>query len=99
MPYAKSDGRSSRRWKAVCSKMKLEREWVCWLCGQEIDRYAIPNTAGCWTADHVLSLDEHPEIDPCDERNLRPAHKGCNSAKGARSFNPKPKPPTGSRVW
>jgi 5-methylcytosine-specific restriction endonuclease McrA len=79
--------------------MKLERPWVCWLCNQPIPRDAHYLSAEAWTADHVLSLDEHPEIDPCDERNLRPAHKGCNSKKGARSYNPTPKPPTGSRVW
>lgn len=96
--YAKSDGRSSRKWKALCTRLKIEWEPICWLCGEWIDRSLPTNDKYAWTLDHKMSLDEHPEIDPLDINNLAPAHRSCNGKKGARSYNHMEKP-KGSRVW
>jgi 5-methylcytosine-specific restriction endonuclease McrA len=93
---AKSDGRSSRAWKALCQRLQRDREPVCWICGEAIDLWLPRNDRMAWTADHVLSLDEHPEIDPLDELNIKPAHRYCNSKKGARSYAGQVK---ASRVW
>ena len=45
---------------------------ACWLCGQP----------GADSVDHVLSRSKYPEL-TWDESNMRPAHGGCNSSKGA----------------
>lgn len=45
---------------------------VCWLCHQP----------GADSVDHVLSRLKYPEL-TWDEANMRPAHLGCNSSKGA----------------
>ncbi len=52
----------------------------CWLCGQPI-RYDLraPHPAS-FTADHVGELNRGGTNDP---ENLRPAHYGCNSRRGA----------------
>ena len=45
---------------------------ACWICHQP----------GADSVDHVLSRLKYPEL-TWDEANMRPAHGGCNSAKGA----------------
>ncbi len=69
----------------------------CWLCGQPI-RYDLraPHPAS-FTADHVVELHRGGTNDP---ENLRPAHYGCNSRRGAIYRNTRrvngPKP---EREW
>lgn len=81
----KSHGRKGHRWRQLRA-MVLESSDVCWLCG----------TPGADTIDHVLPLSIYPEL-AHDLSNLRPAHKSCNSSKGA-GRNHQPKMPR-SRRW
>lgn len=93
---ASSDGRSSRAWKAICAQLKRELPPICWLCGGDIDLGLHHLDKWAWTLDHVLSLDEHPEL-AHELANLRPAHRTCNSSKGKHSSLPTQQ--HGSRVW
>ena len=68
---ARSDGRAGSRWRAL-RRQVLEASDVCWLCGKP----------GATEVDHVLPLSQFPEL-AHDLANLRPAHKTCNSSKGA----------------
>lgn len=69
----KYDGRSSQAWKKLRRQI-LEGNDICWLCGKP----------GSDTVDHILPLSKFPEL-AHDLGNLRPAHKSCNSKKGAGS--------------
>jgi 5-methylcytosine-specific restriction protein A len=62
-------GRGSRQRRA--RRRALERDrYICWICGQP----------GADTVDHIL-----PAIHGGDwvETNLKPAHRACNSRRGA----------------
>ena len=80
------DGRSSHRWKQLRRQILASSD-VCWLCGKP----------GADTVDHVLPLSQFPEL-AHDIGNLRPAHKSCNSSKGASTGQSKPDMPR-SRRW
>ena len=64
------------------------RHSACWICRQPID-YTIEdhNDPKAFTVDHVKSWLFYPEL-RTDPRNLRAAHKGCNSSKGNREDKP-----------
>lgn len=79
---ASSDGRSSRAWKALCARLRVELPPICWLCGGDIDLGLHHLDRWAWTLDHVQPLDTHPEL-AMDLANLRPAHRSCNSSKGS----------------
>lgn len=89
-------GRSGRPWARLVA---LVRSWrrPCGICGQPIDyglearliaAGATPleaaNHPDAFTVDHIRSWAGHPEL-RTDPGNLRPAHRRCNSAKGAGS--------------
>lgn len=80
-----SDPRKSYRWRQLRAQV-LESSDVCWLCSKP----------GATEVDHVLPYKFFPEL-VFDINNLRPAHKGCNSSKGA-GRNHQPKMPR-SRRW
>jgi 5-methylcytosine-specific restriction endonuclease McrA len=61
--------------------MREELPWVCWLCGGPIDPLLNYNDRMSWTLDHVISLKDGGA--PMDPANARPAHRSCNSRKGA----------------
>jgi 5-methylcytosine-specific restriction endonuclease McrA len=63
---------------------------VCHLCGCAIE-------PGEGTRDHVVPLRFGGTNDPS---NLKPAHRACNSAKGAKSLEPSTpgNPPTSKRT-
>lgn len=67
----KSHGRSGHKWRKLRAQI-LESSDVCWLCGRP----------GATEVDHILPLSKFPEL-AHDIGNLRPAHKTCNSSKGA----------------
>jgi len=71
-------GRSSRAWKRLRLRV-LEQSDVCWLCGQ----------AGADTVDHIVPLSIAPHLGESPD-NVAPAHRSCNSKRGARM-------PTGAR--
>jgi 5-methylcytosine-specific restriction endonuclease McrA len=66
----RSRGHHGRPWKRVRAEV-LRASDVCWICGK----------GGATSVDHVVpvSLDPSRALDPT---NLRPAHLGCNSARG-----------------
>lgn len=78
-------GRSTRTFKRMRARL-LEQSDICWLCGQP----------GADTADHVIPLSVAPEMGESMD-NLQPAHRGCNSSKGARLGLPRALP--ASRRW
>ena len=63
------------------SKMRkriLEGNPSCWLCGQP----------GADTVDHIVPLKYAPELGEVAS-NLAPAHRSCNSRRGARLPQPR----------
>ncbi|MEU3052221.1 HNH endonuclease [Streptomyces griseus] len=88
-------GRSGRRWRETVAWAKRELVPVCHLCRLPIDMSLHWTHAMSWTLDHLRSLAEGG--DPYDHANLAPAHRRCNSIKGA---NNRPViPPKTSRRW
>ena len=82
----KSHGRAGHKWRML-RKQVLEGNPNCWLCGKP----------GADTVDHILPLSQFPEL-AHDITNLRPAHRSCNSSKGAGTGQAIPKMPR-SRRW
>lgn len=79
-------GRSSRQFKRLRRRV-LEESNICWLCGQP----------GADTVDHIVPRSVAPHLGE-ELANLAPAHRGCNSSRGARapeSVRPLP----ASRGW
>lgn len=83
--------RGSRAYRALTARIRREHPPECWLCGKAIDLtvpYRDPAThqvnAHSWSMDHIAPLDTHPEL-ALDPANCRPAHYGCNSARGKRA--------------
>jgi 5-methylcytosine-specific restriction endonuclease McrA len=58
-----------------------EHEWVCHLCGCEIDRYAGRDDWMRVTLDHVIPLSKGGQH---VRSNVAPAHWKCNMEKGDR---------------
>ncbi|MFH8405554.1 HNH endonuclease signature motif containing protein [Streptomyces sp. NPDC018019] len=87
-------GRSGARWRTAVAQLKRESSPVCWICGADIDMTLDYRDRMSWTADHVTPLSLGG--DPYDPANLRPAHRRCNSIKGAGRA---PVPLVASRRW
>jgi 5-methylcytosine-specific restriction endonuclease McrA len=79
---ARDPGRTGRPWRRIRAQV-LAVSTVCWLCGKP----------GATTVDHVIPLNRGGA--PLDPRNLRPAHRWCNSRKGDQPAEPV----ATSRVW
>jgi 5-methylcytosine-specific restriction endonuclease McrA len=69
---SKYHGRSTRSFGRLRERV-LSQSNICWLCGQP----------GADTIDHIVPLSVAPHLGE-DEGNLLPAHRTCNSSKGAR---------------
>lgn len=67
--------RDRRAMIAVTKKAQFDESVVCHLCGK---REPPPWLDGTWTADHVTPGKQGAR--------LKPAHRGCNSARGNRSL-------------
>jgi 5-methylcytosine-specific restriction endonuclease McrA len=87
MTLRKGDPRKSHRWHQVRAQV-LESSTVCWLCSKP----------GATEVDHVLPYKYFPEL-VFELSNLRPAHKKCNSAKGAGAPGAHQAPMPRSRRW
>jgi 5-methylcytosine-specific restriction endonuclease McrA len=87
MSNPKYDGRTSHKWKKLRLQV-LAASDVCWLCSRP----------GADTVDHILPLALYPEL-AHDMSNLRPAHKSCNSRKGAGGVSEQVRPMPRSRRW
>lgn len=73
-------GRGGRQWRKL-REIVCPPGSICWLCGKPIIFGLRPRHPMGPSVDHVISLKNHGH--PTDLRNLRPAHYGCNSARGA----------------
>ncbi len=74
-----------RPYRRACAALRAQH-LPCWLCGQAIDYLAPPRTRWSYSTDHVTPLSHDGA--PLDPTNLRPAHYGCNSARGNRPHLP-----------
>ena len=98
MTQPRSKGRTGRPYVRA-RKRCLELSQVCWICGSAIDLTITDRKdPGYPTADHVIPVSMLPANDPRlnSVYNLRPAHMGCNSKRGAAKEQPKLKL---SRNW
>lgn len=86
-------------WRALRAEVRRE-EPCCWRCGGEWDPDAPARTWWSFSVDHVLPASTHPHLALVRD-NLRAAHYGCNSARGAAEAAavPSSKPMTPSAVW
>jgi 5-methylcytosine-specific restriction endonuclease McrA len=79
-------GRSGRPWRRLVALARRELPPVCHLCGGMIDMGLDHNDAMSWTLDHIRPLANGGS--PEDLSNVAPAHRRCNSKKGANnSYN------------
>lgn len=71
---------NGRPWRRVTEQLK-EISTTCWLCGYAIDLDLPATHRLSFTADHIIprSLGGPDTLE-----NARPAHRGCNSSRGAR---------------
>jgi 5-methylcytosine-specific restriction endonuclease McrA len=79
-------GRTSRSFRRMRSRI-LEQSDVCWLCGQP----------GADTVDHIVPLSVAPDLGEV-AGNMAPAHRSCNSRKGAQLAS-LARPLRASRRW
>jgi 5-methylcytosine-specific restriction endonuclease McrA len=79
---ARSRGRSGRAWVKVGQRVYAE-ETHCWLCHRWVDQSLPPRTPASRSVDHIVPLSLGG--DPLDRANLRLAHHGCNSRRGANA--------------
>lgn len=70
---------SGRRTQRLAAAVVAVYGWTCWLCHQPINPTARRTTSAGLSVDHVVprSLGGTDHI-----ANLRPAHMGCNAARG-----------------
>lgn len=80
-PY-RNTGQRQRR---IFAEVLAENPPFCCVCGGRIDFDAPPRTSNAPSVDHAIPrmVDDSNELDLAKE-NLRPAHFGCNSARGNR---------------
>lgn len=87
------DPRETRQWRTL-RKQVLMMSDRCWLCGRVTCEQGCCQAAN--TGDHVLPVATHPHL-ALEPSNVKPAHKCCNSARGAGP-PPLPRIPT-TREW
>lgn len=87
--------RGTARWKTLSAYLRPILPPVCHICGKPIDRALPARHRLSWTLDHVIPYKERPDL-AFEVWNLKPAHWGCNSAKGAGRARVSPK---NSRPW
>lgn len=81
---------SGRRWVEATAPFRqacAEAGAPCWLCDQPIDYSLHRNHRLSFTVDHVVALWTGRNVDPFDPRGWRPAHRSCNSSRGASDGN------------
>lgn len=72
--WANQSSRRRRVCAVILAKDDNGQPPACWICHQP----------GADSVDHVLSRSRYPDL-TWDEANMRPAHRDCNSSKGARA--------------
>lgn len=87
-------GRKGRPWREFQKLVHSTFPPICHLCGRTILHGLYhPRHRLAPSVDHLIPLDKGGA--ELDLENARPAHYGCNSAKGARLAKPMPT----SRRW
>lgn len=79
-----TDPRRTSRYQKVRAEV-LKYATHCHICGRPFDPRYVGRHRLAKSADHIVPLDAGG--DPYDPENLRPAHLGCNSSRGARRRN------------
>lgn len=75
----RSKGRTGRPWRRAREHVKRTQR-ICWLCGAAIDLDLPASDPMSFTVDHVQPLSlGGAEV---DVRNLRAAHRDCNTKRG-----------------
>lgn len=67
----------------------------CWICGHAIDFTADWRSPNSYTYDHVVPI----ALGGSPRGAGRPAHRGCNSRRGANVAYVAPPKPTTTRDW
>lgn len=90
---------SGAQWQRLTAPVR--QAWAqaaapCSLCGEPIDYTLDATNRMGLTVDHIHARWAGGQ--PLDPRNWQPAHRSCNSARGARETNPlrrprRPQPP------
>jgi 5-methylcytosine-specific restriction endonuclease McrA len=75
-------GLKGGRWRRLCQLVRDTYGLVCWICWRDIDASLPANHRMSFTVDHLLPRALGGRR--YDIANCRPAHRACNSAKGAR---------------
>ena len=90
MPPARN-GRDLRAYRRKAAKLR-RNSTTCWICGDAIDITLDHKDPMSWTADHLDPLANGGHA----LGEIKPAHRRCNSSRGAR---PQPPQPRTSREW
>lgn len=78
----------TKRWQQLRAEILATHPPVCHICGKAID-LTLPGTHPRGpTVDHVKARSQGGAH--WDRRNLKPAHKACNSGKRDRQLTPRP---------
>lgn len=86
---------SYRKRTAVLRRRVKAEALPCWLCGRPIDLDLPWTHRLSFTADHVDPLGKGGKL----LGELRPAHRSCNSARGAKRAAENVPRPTTTRQW
>jgi len=85
---ARSSGRTGGRWRRRVAQVRAQvadHGEPCAVCGMDIDLTIPGKHSRAFSVDHIEPLGMNGS--PLDIGNLRPAHHGCNSARGNRMRN------------
>ncbi len=74
--------RTHRKWRELRERVYAE-ETHCWICKRYVDQTLPPRTRWSRSVDHVIPLAQGGA--EFDRANVRLAHFGHNSARGARA--------------
>lgn len=76
---------AGRRWQETTAPYRAacaQAAAPCAICGDPIDYTLTGNNKRAFTVDHIIArMHGGPDLDP---RNWQPAHRSCNSSRGAR---------------
>ncbi len=85
---------ATQAWRALTAEAKRTYPATCHLCTVAIDMDLPHTDRHSWTLDHLDPVHQYGTAVPSLDR-VRPAHRGCNSRRGAKA---KPASPR-SEAW